>query len=79
MTFVNCKYWTPTHHVGICSKYFQETLLKLGKRTTLIWDLELVLSTYSEIKLIPTSIFELENSALDECSAEDAAVIAAVA
>ena len=32
---VNRKDWLPTNYVGICSRHFVATYLKVGKRTTL--------------------------------------------
>ena len=51
ITFVNRKDWTPTQYGGICSKHFEERFLKVGKRTTLRWNLEPVPSIYSHREL----------------------------
>ena len=48
-------------HGGDFSKHFEERYLKVGKQTTLSWDLEPVPSIYSGTELIPPSVSEREN------------------
>ena len=48
----------------------------MGKQTTLTWNLKPVSIIFSEVKLIPPSVSELDNCGLDERLAEVAAVVA---
>ena len=51
------KKWEPTKYTGICSKHFEPKFLKIGKRTTLKWELNPVPTIYPEgilPSLLPT-------------------------
>ena len=54
--FVNRNNWVPPNHGGICAKHFESKFLKVGKRTTLRWDLEPVPSIYTNTEAIPPSV-----------------------
>ena len=56
--FVNRKNWFPTEHSGVCSAHFDPKFLKHGVRMTLIYDLHLIPTIYSNdaIKKIPPSL-----------------------
>ena len=45
-----------TQRSGVCSKYFEEKFLKVGKRATLRWELQSVPSIYSGNESIPQSV-----------------------
>ena len=45
--FVNRKNWFPTEHSGVCSAHFDPKFLKHGVRMTLIYDLHLIPTIYS--------------------------------
>ena len=52
--FIN---WEPTKYTGICSKHFESKFLKIGKRTTLKWELNPVPTIYPKgilPSLLPT-------------------------
>ena len=44
--FVNRKDWLPTNYVRICSRHFEATYLKVGKRTTLKLEVDPVPTIY---------------------------------
>ena len=54
--WMNKRDWAPTRRSGICSKYFEEKFLKVGKRATLRWKLQPVPSVYSGNESIPPSV-----------------------
>ena len=42
------KLWKPGKNSGICSKHFEEHFLKVGKRTTLRWELNPIPTIYPD-------------------------------
>ena len=62
--FVNRQDFTVTKNSGICANHFEDTLIKIGKRKTLRWDLDPEPTHYTvpiPPSLIPTSETKRKN------------------
>ena len=53
---MNRRDWSSTHRSGVCSKHIEEKFLKVGKQATLRWELQPVLSIYSDNEFISPSV-----------------------
>jgi len=60
--FVNRKDWAPSKHSGICAKHFEKKYLKVGCRTTLLWDLNPIPTLYSKVDAIPLSVLPVPST-----------------
>ncbi|XP_065650514.1 THAP domain-containing protein 3-like [Hydra vulgaris] len=57
VVFINRKLLKPSKNSAICAKHFEEKYLKIGKRVTLIWDLNPVPIIYCLPEKIPLSVY----------------------
>ena len=57
VVFINRKLRKPSKNSAICAKHFEEKYLKIGKRVTLIWDLNPVPTIYCLPEKIPLSVY----------------------
>ena len=53
---MNRRDWASTIRSGICSKHFKEKFFKVGKQSTLLWELQPVPSIYSGNESILPSV-----------------------
>ena len=57
VVFINRKLWKPSKNSAICAKHFEEKYLKIGKRVTVIWDLNPVPTIYCLPEKIPLAVY----------------------